>query len=162
MSVCVTWTLAFYIWILMVSLNFNVRGNVLVEYVCNFFKLLCAVKLNQQGINSPVNSASAPQATQKFPFIVNFRTNHCGSISLTSSNHGTRSLRPRQSDGSTSFPVEHKFPWQQESNECPFNLHLIAEWHFPFQLFALLYPLVLSGNPAGSESDAVSCFHVLM
>lgn len=127
-----------------------------------FLKLLCALKLNQQGINSPVNSASAPQATQKFPFIVNFRTNHCGSISLTSSNHGTRSLRPRQSDGSTSFPVEHKFPWQQESNECPFNLHLIAEWHFPFQLFALLYPLVLSGNPASSESDAVSCFHVLM
>lgn len=43
-------------------------------YVIVFKKPSCAVKLNQQGINSPVNSASAPQATQKFPFIGNFRT----------------------------------------------------------------------------------------
>lgn len=66
----------------------------------------------------------------------------CGSTMLTSSDHSTLSLWAHQSDKSISFPFPAQVSPATASNECPFNLHLIAEWHFPFVLLPSSYPLI--------------------
>lgn len=56
----------------------------------------------------------------------------------------TQSWRPHQSDSSVSFPRNHRIPpRQQPVTKCPFNLHLMAEWHFPFLYDSLLFFSIL-------------------
>lgn len=99
-----------------------------------------------------LSSLSQPKV---HPFNAKFKTffygDPCGSIMLTSSNHWTQSpanhMRVFLSHRTQVTPAT-------ASNECPFNLYLIAEWHFP----CLLLPSVLSENPAGSDRSTASCF----
>lgn len=141
--VLVTWTLPFYNWILMDSLTFNVRRSVLVLCVCvcvyiryiylYIFFVLLSRFIKQVKVNSAANSFFSTQ--KSLLFLASSRRDPCSSV-----------LLPHQSDKSLALPLSAQVSPATVSNECCFNLRLIAEWHFPLWAPALLSFFDLSGN----------------
>lgn len=114
----------------------------MVECVYIFFKTSFLanswIKSNQL-VNSPINSCSAPETTPKKS---KFRTFLWRPLWL----HNVDLLQPlntepHQSHKSIFSPHRTQVFPATASNECPFNLYLIAEWHFPCLLSPSSYPL---------------------
>lgn len=63
---------------------------------------------------------------------------------------------PHQSDKSLLLPLSAPVSPATVSNECCFNLRLIAEWHFPLWAPSLLSFFDLSGNSSVSDWSTLS------